>query len=1542
MPSYKDKDIQFNNIDSPQVLLGMKLGRNEYVVDDQDNIISKPDPIVNAIDIDWNNAQLNDKIISTTADLLDYIKNHSGESSIPESDIIRIMLSAIRLLQSEVTKLRNSFRFGINSYTDENFGMSQTVDELKDIPEEEPLWATDESELSFIDGLDLSQESYQYIVPVENYHILPNDKLSYNNTISFIVPEDSDSKTILETLKDPKQYAYLTVSTKNVNVIFKSEDKEIIVNINDIVKYQYAPDKYNILVIVSKKVEYKESLVGNNFIWISVSEWGTGTDLFNGYIDAEGHVDYDNSETPIYLDDIYNISEIEFNTDSEDYIYKLDIYSKYQDMSSTVEAATPTDVEDYKYRTAAITIRSMSTFEKIEENVNQLQNNELIFCEANKKLYIYTNGKLINIGKGGEDTTPEEDIMENYEILKALEAQGLINITFVNSDLEPEDLKYDPANIKEYIMSNKVNISDSLNAIEKINFINGDTGKSFNVTMSPYGEFDIREQDDNSMAKYMTKTNGESYYDDLPDDYKTDRSFISILKATKKNIDITKDMKLNADRIQIGATYVPLKTDKIHGCTHAYIELMNTSNEDFYLDGSYLHYSYVENASSETTADQITYKSLALDGFIPAGGTYLIRCKQYSTIDDPNTFIDIKTYDKEWYDNGELLDLSISTGSSLGLALTYGNTVSGSPITPATQFAQTKPASPDSTYKLSGKGTWVLAKGFIDAFYIGGDWGSKGHWVAATKSQGSFNISSNTIYKITFELDPAKQAFNSFTTSDSSRTRWQNSGTDFQYLNLDREYIEFPKTPEIKKAVADYTPKASFEHKNVITDKTKLDKTKPNAIVCSFGIDPYTTRCFNWVSSGLFNEAVVIIDQENNKHIFESYTTITEEISEASTEMHRKEFPVDVNNAVYARIYNTFPGNNEPYASHKCIVNIVNNGVSEPTTYKYFVCRLDKFGNIDESYKSEERSFTLYPKTYQPRIYQITDQQGFHWVEYQVWAAAAKELNEKITEDINKENIMPIIVNTGDCVQSGARVNEWLDYFIAGDYLFNKYEQMNVVGNNDLCDTNINALGTGDDTGKSNGYFFHLFNCYEIPTDEYRPIINGVYVPSLYYMEVVNGDKQIKLLFINSEITMINCRDWFNLKVDDVAVNIYTGYTISTPQQYVAEELNFHPIYEILYQWTNDNKTYLPICHEMPFTVVTNACLSWTANTNEYSKFRSLSDASALIGSHTNQIDKSEKGKGMHWMSRLFEFRHITLCLGGHKHTYACTYPARENYLYTEEGEQKWSYKDGAMTMPESLKDDTAVWTINIQISGEVNERTINLSKFPIVKRQAEHKLLDINVNEYEFTYNEKTIKIKVSDQAPLRFYPFIDAEEGDNNSFVTYLMCQATGYKLTSNKELPSEFQKFSMVIPKSYIDGTSDKPSSDQQMPMFTIIDLIGNNTYYTQLGRIDYISNSRKKMEFTQLAYNKGLNNQLIEYLVMAKTSINGLWAYYNSKSGNFKQTDTYDGSKINLHYIEGTTDEFNVSNNEEFILYPDLVTPDNIYLFVLDSTGLKTTK
>jgi hypothetical protein len=102
---------------------------------------------------------------------------------------------------------------------------------------------------------------------------------------------------------------------------------------------------------------------------------------------------------------------------------------------------------------------------------------------------------------------------------------------------------------------------------------------------------------------------------------------------------------------------------------------------------------------------------------------------------------------------------------------------------------------------------------------------------------------------------------------------------------------------------------------------------------------------------------------------------------------------------------------------------------------------------------------------------------------------------------------MPIIINTGDMTQSGSRVNEWLDYYIAGDSLFSHYEQVNITGNNDLNGTDIQSLGTGDDPGKSNPYYYYVFNCNEVNnffTDEagdHYPIVNKTYVPSFYYID---------------------------------------------------------------------------------------------------------------------------------------------------------------------------------------------------------------------------------------------------------------------------------------------------------------------------------------------------------------------------------------------------------------------------------------------------------
>jgi len=89
---------------------------------------------------------------------------------------------------------------------------------------------------------------------------------------------------------------------------------------------------------------------------------------------------------------------------------------------------------------------------------------------------------------------------------------------------------------------------------------------------------------------------------------------------------------------------------------------------------------------------------------------------------------------------------------------------------------------------------------------------------------------------------------------------------------------------------------------------------------------------------------------------------------------------------------------------------------------------------------------------------------------------------------------------------------------------------MNVVGNNDLCGTNVNELGTGDDIGKSNSFYFHVFYCYDIGDDteengKFIPIVNNKYIPSLYYFDSAN----FRFVMINSEITQVNCRDWFGL-----------------------------------------------------------------------------------------------------------------------------------------------------------------------------------------------------------------------------------------------------------------------------------------------------------------------------------------------------------------------------------------------------------------------------
>lgn len=86
---YTDENIEFSGIKNPQIRTGQKIAASTYTVDENGNITSNR-PIINAIDIDWNNASSEDldSVIKTTADLLKVlvnIKNTVNNIKVPTS-----------------------------------------------------------------------------------------------------------------------------------------------------------------------------------------------------------------------------------------------------------------------------------------------------------------------------------------------------------------------------------------------------------------------------------------------------------------------------------------------------------------------------------------------------------------------------------------------------------------------------------------------------------------------------------------------------------------------------------------------------------------------------------------------------------------------------------------------------------------------------------------------------------------------------------------------------------------------------------------------------------------------------------------------------------------------------------------------------------------------------------------------------------------------------------------------------------------------------------------------------------------------------------------------------------------------------------------------------------------------------------------------------------------------------------------------------------------------------------------------------------------
>lgn len=798
-------------------------------------------------------------------------------------------------------------------------------------------------------------------------------------------------------------------------------------------------------------------------------------------------------------------------------------------------------------------------------------------------------------------------------------------------------------------------------------------------------------------------------------------------------------------------------------CSHNFIELSNTTKEDKPLNG--LSIQYCSEGSN--------WKVLPLVGTIKAGSTFLIRGSQCAYMNTNTTVIKVNDFDMEWNDNdGTSHDKKIQFSTKgAKFFLTYG----------------TEPCELSNPYVLNTNGsnkTISLPYGYIDL--VGFDnhdfWnktGITGGWEGNPQSvDDAFrNLSREHLYTKYYNLDPVKQANKDYT-ARVNRTMWY-------YVDLSK------KDGEIIRDIKVYTPASSKENKNFYFNKTVLKDGKPTVITCSFGIKavsdntvtgsivPFAerdantgqteyegaTRCFNWTSKDYYDE-YLWVRKSGTQDWGVAYESITDTRKVATSltvgvyDRVRQEYSDGAILTAHKQIlYNIAPGEYEYVAGHK----------NEDGTPDLDKCTpVKKFTVEKESDVTSENGFTFI---------QTSDQQGFNWDEYRVWKIAAEmACKEKSTVNGKAPAFM---INTGDMTQNGNRINEWLDYFEAKEGSFDNMVEMATIGNNDLSPKDLSVLGFGADADKINAANITFYYTFEV--DEENPpifrietntgkVYANIYVPSLYSFNYGNAH----FVCVNSEISY-NTENIIYGMSEVTSGN--TGYIYDQMKAWCDKDIALHKS-----DWN------IAYCHEMPFTIMTQA------NMNAWYDF----EHNTFMGSGTrggSRINTVAKPGNEYWFSEFCQENNIRLVIGGHKHTQSTTWPLMENVVYS----------DGKRT----------VNTMSPIIQVTTNDLKTYFGC---------DTLTEVDGKEYPSSWVNSNGALKNEEVSAKDGYKYVPSRDANFCQFklVTkitapvYAMSQSSGYKHTSNKELPC-----GICLPwdRYYYPALNNKANGEQKHPFYTV---------------------------------------------------------------------------------------------------------------------------
>jgi len=110
-----------------------------------------------------------------------------------------ILFKAIRSLQHEVAKLKNSFNTGIISYTDEHTASSDVITE--DEEAEEPLWAIDPEDLAEVSSIYINSETQ--LLPINGRVVNENSITCSDCYIDLDTSEVEETQLVNYTIIDP-------------------------------------------------------------------------------------------------------------------------------------------------------------------------------------------------------------------------------------------------------------------------------------------------------------------------------------------------------------------------------------------------------------------------------------------------------------------------------------------------------------------------------------------------------------------------------------------------------------------------------------------------------------------------------------------------------------------------------------------------------------------------------------------------------------------------------------------------------------------------------------------------------------------------------------------------------------------------------------------------------------------------------------------------------------------------------------------------------------------------------------------------------------------------------------------------------------------------------------------------------------------------------------------------------------------------------------------------------------------------------------------